>query len=68
MTVREALATANDIGYPIAALAKRIGKDPSTIQKWVRGRSRISAQTEEKVKQDILEAKQRWAEIEIDEE
>ena len=43
MTVREALATANDIGYPIAALAKRIGKDPSTIQKWVRGRSRISA-------------------------
>lgn len=68
MTVKEALLRANEIGFPMAALAKRIGKDPSTINKWTRGLSRLSAQTEEDVKQEILKAKQQWAEIEIDEE
>ena len=54
MQTKEALQILKDLGYPIARLAKRIGYDPSTIAKWVRGQSLyLSEEAERAVRNEI---------------
>lgn len=66
MTVKEALDLAYQAGTPIAFIAKNIGRDPSTLNKWLRGTSRgLSLTTEEDVAKEIKRLKQIWDKIDI---
>lgn len=48
------------IGHPMAAIAKNIGKDPSTLNKWLKGTRKVSPEVEEAVKKEILRLKNEW--------
>lgn len=66
METKDALRAAHDAGTPIAFIAKGIGKDPSTINKWLRGTSKyLATETEEDLKNKIREIKSLWEEIDI---
>ena len=56
MDTKSILQIFYDLGIPIAKIAKRIGKDPSTIQKWLRGTSGyLKKETEDELRQTLLE-------------
>lgn len=66
METRNALRAANESGIPIAVIAKRINKDPSTIQKWLRGTSKyLSAETENEIILELKRIKEIWKNIDI---
>lgn len=66
MKTKEALQAAYNAGTPIAFIAKGIGKDPSTINKWLRGTSKyLASETEEDLKNKIREIKSLWEQINI---
>lgn len=66
MNTKEALISARDAGTPIAWIAKNIGKDPSTIHKWMRGTSKyLKAETEEDLINELRRIKAIWTSIEI---
>lgn len=52
-----------DAGLPISYVAKKIGKDPSTLNKWLHGTRNVSSEIEEAVKQVLLEIKEKWRNI-----
>ena len=69
MELREALEYISDAGYPIAALSKSIGKDPSTLGKWMRGTSHyLSEQTQRDTWREIAKIKEYFEKIEIKED
>ena len=69
MELREALAYISEAGYPIAAIAKRIGKDPSTITKWMRGTSPyLSAKTQQDIWHEIARIRECFVKIKIKED
>ena len=56
MNTYQALSYLHKIGFPISIIAKRVGKDSSTIAKWLSGKSKyLAAETEESIKQAIRE-------------
>ena len=56
MNTYQALSYLHKIGFPISIIAKRIGRDSSTIAKWLSGKSKyLAAETEESIKQAIRE-------------
>lgn len=65
MTIFEALKFAVEAGTPAAFIAKKIGKDPSTVQKWLRGKSNVSEETQEDIKQQLKKIKAIWDKINI---
>lgn len=66
METRDALLAAKESGIPIALIAKRIDKDPSTIQKWLRGTSKyLSKDTEEAIILELRKIKKIWENIDI---
>ena len=66
METRDALRAANESGIPIAVIAKRINKDPSTIQKWLRGTSKyLSVETENEIILELRKIKKIWENIDI---
>lgn len=66
METKEALQIAREAGTSISFIAKGIGKDPSTISKWLRGTSKyLSVDTENLLKNKIREIKALWQKIEI---
>lgn len=66
METRDALRAANESGIPIAVIAKRINKDPSTIQKWLRGTSKyLSKDTENEIILELRKIKEIWENIDI---
>lgn len=66
METRDALLAANESGIPIAVIAKRIKKDPSTIQKWLRGTSKyLSKDTENDLIIELKKIKKIWENIDI---
>lgn len=66
MDAREILNKVSASGFPIATIAKRIGKDPSTLQKWARGTSPyLSEKTQQDLLNEIKRIKQIWNEIDI---
>ena len=66
MTIKEALGYAVEAGTPIAFIAKNIGKDPTTINKWYHNKNNLSPQTEEQVKQELLRLKAFWDKVDLD--
>lgn len=51
------------IGHPMAAIAKNIGKDPSTLNKWLKGTRKVSPEVEEAVKKEIVRLKNEWMKV-----
>jgi transposase-like protein len=66
MTTQELLRQIRDIGYPIAILAKKVDKAPSTVQKWVTGASKyMSIDTEQALREEIKKLKEFWVNLDI---
>ena len=63
MDIRFEFQKAVDAGLPISYVAKKIGKDPSTLNKWLHGTRNVSAEIEKAVKQILLEIKEKWRNI-----
>lgn len=66
MDTLTALQQIAEIGYPIAAIAKHIGYDPSTLNKWVNGRQTPSVVLQQKVREEIIRLKNEWMKIDIE--
>lgn len=65
MTTKEAMDYVVKAGTPVAFIAKNIGKDPTTISKWWHGKTKLSAATEEDLKQEIIRLKAFWDKIDL---
>lgn len=66
METKDALQAAHDAGTPISFIAKGIGKDPSTISKWLRGTSKyLATETEDDLRKKLHEIKCLWEKIDI---
>lgn len=65
LDVRQECLKVQKLGYPIAAIAKRIGCDPSTLNKWLKGTLVISSVLQEKVYKDLHKMKEEWMEIDV---
>lgn len=66
MNTRELLIQIRDSGYPMAVLAKKINKAPSTIQKWVNGSSQyLAKETEFLLRQEIKKLKEFWVNLQV---
>lgn len=63
MNIRFEFQKAVDAGLPISYVAKKIGKDPSTLNKWLHGTRNVSIEIEEAVEQILLEIKEKWRNI-----
>lgn len=57
---REALLKLINSGYPTATFAKRIGRDASTLYKWLDGSRQISQEVEEEVREELKHMKEMW--------
>lgn len=63
MDIREEFQKAINTGLPISVVAKRIGKDPSTLNKWLHGTRNVSSEIETAVSEILYEIKKQWEEI-----
>lgn len=63
MDIRFEFQKAVDAGLPISYVAKKIGKDPSTLNKWLHGTRNVSTEIEEAVERILLEIKEKWRNI-----
>ncbi len=63
MDIREEFQKAIDTGLPISVVAKKIGKDPSTLNKWLHGTRNVSSEIEMAVSEILYEIKKQWEEI-----
>lgn len=66
MDILTALQQVSDLGYSVAAIAKRIGRDPSTLHKWLKGTRTPSVEIQEKVREEIIRLKNEWMKIDIE--
>lgn len=66
MDTRTALLQAQEAGTAISFIAKNIGKDPSTVHKWMRGTNKyLSEATEKDVINELRRIKQLWEKIDV---
>lgn len=63
MDIKEELQKAINTGLPISVVAKKIGKDPSTLNKWLHGTRNVSNKIEIAVYNILLEIKEQWKNI-----
>jgi plasmid maintenance system antidote protein VapI len=63
MDLRKEFKKAIDTGLPISFVARKIDKDPSTLNKWLHGTRKVSQEIEDAVEQVLLEIKEQWRNI-----
>ena len=63
MDIRTECLKVVELGYPTAALAHAIGRDPSTLNKWLKGTRNVSEEIENAVKEEILRLKNEWTKV-----
>lgn len=63
MDIRYEFKKAIDAGLPISFVAKKINKDPSTLNKWLHGTRKVSKEIEDAVEIVLLEVKEKWQHI-----
>lgn len=66
MNTKNAFLKIQELGYPVSLVAKKIGCDPSTLTKWLKGTNNISNELEEKVKKELISLKEQWLMIEVE--
>lgn len=54
-----------DLGIPIAVIASRAHRDPSTIGHWLKGRTNISERTEQAIYDALKQIRQDFIDIKI---
>lgn len=60
MNIKNELQKAINTGLPISVVAKKINKDPSTLNKWLHGTRNVSAEIENAVYFVLLDIKHQW--------
>lgn len=66
MTTLDALIKIKELGYPISNIAKAIGKDPSTLQKWTTGKNNnVSVELQASVVAELHRLREEWLKIDI---
>lgn len=60
MNIKNELQKAIDTGLPISVVAKKINKDPSTLNKWLHGTRNVSLEIENAVYLVLLDIKHQW--------
>lgn len=63
MNIKEEFQKAINTGLPISVVAKKINKDPSTLNKWLHGKRNISSEIELEIYNTLLEIKEQWKNI-----
>ena len=64
--LKEALQKASEAGTSIAFIAKNIGRDTSTVHKWMRGTSKyLSQETEESLLAELRRLRDIWNSMDI---
>ena len=63
MNIKNELQKAINTGLPISVVAKRINKDPSTLNKWLHGTRNVSSEIENAVYEILLDLKEQWENI-----
>lgn len=63
MDIRYEFEKAINAGLPISFVAKKINKDPSTLNKWLHGTRKVSKEIEDAVEIVLLEVKEKWQHI-----
>ena len=66
MDLKEQCLKALSTGLAVATFAKRIGRDSSTLYKWLDGTREISDQVKEDVRQGLKEIQTVWADCNFD--
>lgn len=65
MDMLEVIQKVHELGYPIATIAKKINRDPSTLNKWIKGTRNVSEDVEEAVREEIHRLKEEWLNIDV---
>lgn len=63
MDVRQELQKAIKLGVSISFIARKINKDPSTLNKWLHGTKNVSSEVEKAVQKTLIELKEAWMNI-----
>lgn len=63
MNIKNELQKAINTGLPISVVAKKINKDPSTLNKWLHGTRNVSSEIENAVYEILLDLKKQWENI-----
>lgn len=63
MDVRQELQKAIKLGVSISFIARKINKDPSTLNKWLHGTKNVSLEVEKAVQETLIELKEAWMNI-----
>lgn len=63
MNIKNELQKAINTGLPISVVAKKINKDPSTLNKWLHGTRNVSSEIENAVYEILLDLKEQWENI-----
>ena len=63
MDIKQEFIKAINTGLPISYVARKINKDPSTLNKWLHGTRKVSKEIEDAVEQVLLEIKEQWRNI-----
>lgn len=63
MNIKNELQKAINTGLPISVVAKKINKDPSTLNKWLHGTRNVSSEIENAVYEILLDLKEQWEDI-----
>ena len=63
MDARQELQKAIKLGVSISFVARKINKDPSTLNKWLHGTKNVSLEVEQAVQKTLIELKEGWMNI-----
>lgn len=63
MDARQELQKAIKLGVSISFIARKINKDPSTLNKWLHGTKNVSPEVEKAVQKTLIELKEAWMNI-----
>lgn len=63
VNLREEFQKAINTGIPISVIAKKINKDPSTLNKWLHGTRNISKEIEQNIYSVLIDIKEQWKNI-----
>lgn len=68
MSLRDECLKAFDTGTAVATFAKRIGRDSSTLYKWLDGTREISPAVKEEVREELKKIQAVWMSCNFDED
>lgn len=63
MDIRQETQKALNTGLTAAKLARSAGCDSSTLNKWVKGTSKMSEELQGRIKEELLKIKEQWNNI-----